>query len=559
MTKYSMPSKLKQCFFIALAILFFSLLFSPYHIFLIEKLTADDASYLSHGFSLGLNFDLKYKNSIHDWVNPITGAPVHPIGPGFLAAPFITIFSLIDKATNASVLINAYLFPTSWSYFGFVFASSFYFLAGLYLYIRAFAKFALVSSWEHLLLASGLGVIYYVTYRPVMGHAYEFFSLALVTCGTCKLINSHKDNTLYINFVFSFFIAAGILLTLLIRPANLQVFLLPFIITLTFHTLKEGESPHFFKASKNAFLFGSLWLGLLVIPFISYNWFMFGEIYPTFKTMYGESSSIYLKNIEDSGSVSLSATTLLLIMRLPFIFKVLFSAEFGVLYTSPILLFGLAFLYHGLAKKIASMKKTVLMNLILISVYVGLPLSLVIIWQSYADAYGYRFLFSLYPLAILGYVLWKSNTKNLLNKALHIIIVGLSFFAIMSVMFYGLNDKLKYHVDENALEDQSNTRVTGYTIAVLQASIHPSSWLTLAAYRMPGFMLINFLEKIPQGLQSNSIIQKGKAKVQNRIPPTRVYMQASIIFFMFFIFLLIVGIFEYKRNALNQTNLKYNE
>jgi len=48
--------------------------------------------------------------------------PSHPIGSGLIAAPFVVIFSLVDRIINHPIINNHNNYSGSWSLFGFVFA-----------------------------------------------------------------------------------------------------------------------------------------------------------------------------------------------------------------------------------------------------------------------------------------------------------------------------------------------------------------------------------------------------------------------------------------------------
>ena len=115
--------------------LFFIFIFSP--IYLMDYAIDDNASYISHAFSIGLDGDLNYQNEPVTDFSRNNRLPRHPIGSGFLAAPFITLFSLIDRIMDHPIISNHRDFLNSWTYFGFFFSLVFFlmqvFLLLLYL------------------------------------------------------------------------------------------------------------------------------------------------------------------------------------------------------------------------------------------------------------------------------------------------------------------------------------------------------------------------------------------------------------------------------------------
>jgi len=111
--------------------------------------------------------------------------PFASVGPGVLAAPFVAVFSIVDHALHAPIVKkrdkdNRYW---TWSLLGFHFAVYFYFLFGVFFLYEA------LKFWgtEHaamfstlLILLGGGGVLIYVFKRPVMSHAFEFFTVDAV-------------------------------------------------------------------------------------------------------------------------------------------------------------------------------------------------------------------------------------------------------------------------------------------------------------------------------------------------------------------------------------------
>ena len=76
------------CFFV------FSMFFIPAHFLNPQISSYDDTSYLAHAYTLGIDFDLDYKNEVATKFNNNGLLPSHPIGSGALAAPFVAFFSI---------------------------------------------------------------------------------------------------------------------------------------------------------------------------------------------------------------------------------------------------------------------------------------------------------------------------------------------------------------------------------------------------------------------------------------------------------------------------------
>ena len=105
---------------------FFVVMFNPVWLKR-TKLGSDDSSYISHAFTLGLDGDIDYSNEpVAKWAAN-KKIPTGSIGSGILAAPFVALFSVIDRLIGHPVLDDHANFFGSWSMYGFFFATSIYF------------------------------------------------------------------------------------------------------------------------------------------------------------------------------------------------------------------------------------------------------------------------------------------------------------------------------------------------------------------------------------------------------------------------------------------------
>lgn len=473
-------------------LLLFLLGFSPYHALLRADLRADDASYLSHAFSLGLDFNLQYRDMIADWQTQDGQVPAHPIGPGLLAAPFVALFSIIDRVTGDPVINDHRQYQYSWSLFGFIFASFFYFVSGIFLYAKGLKQLNVaLPYWQLWLISVSFGILYYVLFRPIMGHSFEFFTLAL-----CFYCSAQRVSTLSL-----LGIGLAVMLTLSIRPANINVVLLPLIL-FTFHTTITRQQW--------VSLLGVLLLSFLPLAWI--NYMLYGMAYPSAAAMYGA----HLTPVPPLHSLSdvLSAIGVL-ITRLPYLLTISFSSEFGVAFSSAILFYGMLCLFYVLRRRF--------LPLCLTLIYAGLPVAIIVFWQSAGDAYAYRFLFCLFPLAILGYALvWQQ--KKRFAQYLQWGILASCLFGILGSTLFGLNEDLLYK--------QGSAK--GYNIAVLRALPDPKIWLNCFATRTPGFYTVGLLERLAVDwnalpLPSALTLNVEKFKQSYHYPPARSYLQVLLL------------------------------
>lgn len=488
--------------------LLFLFSFSPYHTLMVNKLMDDDASYLAHAFTLGLDFNLNYKDMVANWTTQNGKIAAHPIGPGLLAAPFVAFFSLFDRLSHHAVIENHGYYQYSWSYFGFIFASIFYYVSGLVLYAMSLRCLKIkLPPVNFILLTTTFGILFYVLYRPVMGHSFEFFTIALCFLSSIKLCQRTS-------YGWGLLCALSIVLSLVIRPANINVILLPFIIML-FH--KQD-----WKKLKSTFFI--LVLGCLVayLPFGLLNLKLYDKWYPSFVSIYGNALNPIppIHNITDfiSALVFLSTHAWQILL-------IFFSSEFGIAFTSATLFFGMGFFL---------LKIRSLFLLMLTLAYVGLPITIIIFWQTVGDAYAYRFLFCLFPLALLGYAqVWIDHKYIFAQK----LMLGFCVFSLMCNLFFGLSSDLIYTDKQKSAFGKVGGNAMGYNINVAKATLDPSMWLRLCIMRTPGFIAFNVLENagIEPEIKSFPSLQEKieKFKTQNPVIPFRIYIQIVLLGLLF--------------------------
>ncbi len=177
----------------------------------------DDLSYFAHATAIAYGEFPAYDK---EYFEHGTDQPMHSIGPGLMAAPFVLVFSFIDRLTDADIVERRTEsnIVHSWSMFGFVVASSVYFWAGCWmLYVvtrRYFSERHTV--WAILLMVLVQGIPIYVFRRPIFSHAYEFFLQAAMIYLYFKPIVDQK-------FGLGYWIRVGTVLGLmpLVRYNNL--------------------------------------------------------------------------------------------------------------------------------------------------------------------------------------------------------------------------------------------------------------------------------------------------------------------------------------------------
>ncbi|GIR20246.1 hypothetical protein CM15mP35_05070 [bacterium] len=163
-----------------LGILLLSLLFKPLWLFNNQNLgqPADDMYHWLHSATIAFDFDFDYKTDYeieNGTFNQETNVPSSVPGAGYLSAPFVFLFSLLDK-----LFINSENFSRtnpvgSFAYLGFFFAGVIYTYLGFYFLHKITKKYNQKSL--NLILVCGLlsSLVHFVTTRFLMPHAIEFF------------------------------------------------------------------------------------------------------------------------------------------------------------------------------------------------------------------------------------------------------------------------------------------------------------------------------------------------------------------------------------------------
>lgn len=480
------------------------LVFSPRN-FLADTLTTDPASYLAHALTLGLDFDLDYSNEPVMCLNQSVGSPCHPIGSGLFAAPFVAVFSILDRIVDAPVLSDHRNFQYSWSFFGFTFSHSVYFVLGLWLYAFGFQRIGIkVSRSRVLLYCASFGMAYYTFQNAQMSHVYQFFSLGLAFWGAAGMWQAARNGVPA--FSSAVVASVGVMLAIVVRPQDAIAVLLPGIVIFSLWAIqREGDAKLTGQTLRMASLY-TLTTALMFIPLAVYNGSVYGKVFPTASDMYGGGRMKGVDNaleivtegvvgrMSESEAVSLLSDISRVVGNF---FKILFYSEFGLLYTAPIFIFGVASLL-GLVIMYRKNIYVTVANILAILLYVGLPVAIVLYWGTTASFYGFRYLYPIFPLAIFGYALFIRQYKigaversPLSGASMRLVDLSLTLFctlALLSQMFYGSSESLGLSAGINVFGNRHHMTANGYVFHLIDALMSPSSWVQMVAHRLPGFL-----------------------------------------------------------------------
>jgi hypothetical protein len=367
----------------------------------------DDYDYFLHAETIAIDGNLSFKDQnlgeFKYTYNDIE-APVGFFGSGFLASPFLFIgnalFGIFEMDAPIS-LFNYKIVLYSIAPIFYIFCTHYLIYFSLkHLHIYPNKKMLLVF------LFSG-GVQYYAFERFSMTHVYEVFGVALILFLSLTYYSSN-------NKIISILLPISISLGLLVRMSNYYLFLLPVFIA----SLVQKKDIFLIKRylRKDIYFYIGVSSAVLLYYFFSQN--IYGRLILNPQKIYAP--DLLITNfIYNDLSIFEEVISILNSLKV-----VLFSFEFGILWTNPILFFGLLICILHLRN---------FYSLILVICFLQ-NFYIIHIWQSTASSYGFRYLYSLTPMFII-YLLVHLHKQSTIYK----LIIIFSFFSLIQYLFFEAN------------------------------------------------------------------------------------------------------------------------
>ena len=432
-------------------------------------LIVDDAEYYYHVQTIVQDFDLDYSNQMagaeYRNLNKLNDfpVPVHPIGSGIFAAPFIFISNFLSNIVNLDsvVSLNYYIYSL---------------VPIIYLYLSAKMLFKIFSSKKIktdflylIILCLGSGVSYFAFERFSMSHVYEFFGQVLIFYFIFKFENTDQNSKK--NFLL-FLIPIFLFLVFSIRWSNYHVFISPLIYAIVFNKklIKDFLSVYFFSG---------ILAGALIYYFISYQLYGVLTLNPSDLFLQVENRLTY--NYERFFQIDLFFENIKLIWKS--LMVILFGYEFGILYFSPIIFIGLLSFFIFLYKR----KFILSFSIFIVSFF---PLMGIVVLQNTGYSYGYRYLYSLTPIYLL--FLFKFLNKNRLIKQYLIIF---SIFSIISQVFFEASQQSILYSEYvvNSFGQETKFVNPDYLIGLLKSFVIFDSYLNVIFTSFFGIIVIKIL------------------------------------------------------------------
>jgi hypothetical protein len=331
----------------------------------------DDESYLAHATALAFGRFPDYRKEA--WTAG-QGVPLHSIGAGLMAAPFVFLFSLIDRVQGAEVVKVRTLENVrhSWAGFGFIVATQFYFwLACLFLFLAARGMYGeAVAALAVIFVILCQGVPLYALRRPFFTHIYELFLQSI--CVYWLIRGAFRPT-----FGAGNSVALGGVLGLmaLVRQNNLPSALLwPLVLV--------GDRKRY---GFPGFPIRRL-LGVFSVAF---------ALWAVFKLLPAWANA----QMGGHGQYESQVMNILLNLRSldqypKYLFWVLVGYDWGLVFTAPFVLLGFYYTF-----RLDSALRASMLLLWLPSLF---NLFIVLQWGTHGSWYGYRYLlFMLFPLAVV--------------------------------------------------------------------------------------------------------------------------------------------------------------
>ena len=445
---------------------------------------SDDYDYFLHASTIAMDFDLNYENQEprpYSYINNDKKTPIGFIGSGILSAPFLyignSISNLLNENTNETIM-NFKLLLYSISpiiYFFFTFLILFKLLSIFKINTNKFVVLYFLSS---------SGITYYAFERFSMTHSYEVFSLSLLMLISARLYTSDKS-------IYYFLLPVSVLINFLTRMSNFYVFFIPIIIKLLLNKKNINIKKKIINDSK---LIISSCLSLLIYYLISIE--LYGKFLINPQTIYGSNVSI----VESVVKQGLFFEDLFSLIKTFFI--VMFSFEFGLFWTSPILFAAIIYLLLNF-KKIEN---------ILILLCFGQNFFIIHIWQSAGSSYGFRYLYSLIPLSVLIIFLYKDKFK-----LLYYYLLAFSSLGILSVLFFETTEltQLATEAQTNSFGKSIRYVEPDYVVGLFNSFLELNSYLIIFTTSLLGATFFKLILSIIEIENLNIILANLGLPVEN--------------------------------------------
>ena len=457
---------------IILFIFILSLLFKPLWLFNNQNLgiPGDDMSYWLHSATIAFDYDLDYKNDYKfdsNIFNPETNVPSHPPGAGYLASPFIFLFSQLDKVIDNSVETTRSNPVKTFAYLGFFASGLFYTYLGTFFLSKIVKRFN--NKYSGLVIFCGLlsSLIHFVSTRFLMAHATEFFLCSTLIYIFEKNRDKPLNKTEILSLLTTYFFLA------ITRPST-------FLYSLILIFIYRDKLKFNFKST--LIYFGEFSLFSAIYVLLSRK--LYGKNFMLLNT-YGENMNEYTSTINIEQLLNG-------FMKLPNLF---FSTNMGIIFSTPIVFLGVIIFF---TKQFRTNENIISVFYLLL--YFGASFLPLLIWQGREVAYGQRLLVGVIPLCIL------LACKYLNDHRLIIITKFLTFFSYIGYLLFYSSEKLTLKSGVTLWGTQVGFTAENYYLEVIKAF---TNYETILSAILRNIYVVDFLKlfNLRNFLNDSSILE----------------------------------------------------
>jgi hypothetical protein len=401
--------------------------------------SGDDQDYLSHATAIVFGQFPSYEK---EYLTIVKEYPQSSIGCGLITLPFVWGFSLFDWMAGSSIVQRrtAENIPGSWTQFGFVFGSYFYFVLAIFLLFRGL-RYHVQERYAFLtvvltVLCQGLPL--FALRRPIFSHAAEFFIQSLFVFLFFRNCASEKR---YLHCLWHYLILGCLSALIFLTRYNDIGFALVWPLIFIWQSDFSGSSR-------------KRWSGIIV-TILSFTGML--AIFKIWPEMYNQ-----FHPYQWAKDYLITQTTW--VGWLQRIGHILWGLDWGLIYTAPYILLGFA---AALTLKYPNRQYYLcLLAALLINVYI------IIVWGSQGGWYGYRYLIaSAVPLFVLPVALLMKNVEDIFRQKLTLLWVVIAVLPALSMLFFEGNDtSLTLHVIPQAF-GRSDWGNDAYQVAVWQTAM----------------------------------------------------------------------------------------
>ncbi|MDC3312001.1 hypothetical protein OAW28_05045 [Alphaproteobacteria bacterium] len=420
---------------------------------------------------------------------------------------------MIDNLIGHEVISDRKKYYGSWSFFGILFSASFYFLLGVFLLVKTFFERYGGDKQQHkitiFLLFSifSSGILYYVIGRFTMSHAFEFGTISAVIYFYDRLqtnLDDGLENSQLLLVLLAITLAT--FLVVIVRPTNICMLFIPLI--MINKITKFNQQKHLKQKQNSQHKYLSLCMlanfaGLSLV-FI-FNYCLYGYVWPSPEFLYN------IDILQEKGLPNDFLSILVVYFNLlPNLLLIFFSSEVGVIYTMPVIFLGLSYgIYRVVFNSLCWYNKA--LYFIGGIVVFGVPLAVVLLWQTTASDYNFRYLMGLIPISsilLAEMIISLSKYSRLLKVTL--ILIFISFcFSFLCFMFYKSDPLLFPSSQINAFGVEHGASLNGYVFNVIEKITYLKSWIAALGKGLPSILILpvipeNFaVEILPQSIYEN--------------------------------------------------------